>query len=58
MKIMHERAARIGAQVAVVSAPAQGTAVTLTLPAHPVSGSSVGLAGLNLDVLAESKTFI
>ena len=57
MKIMHERAARIGAQVAVVSVPALGTTVTLTLPAHPVSGSGVALAGLNLEFLADSKTF-
>ncbi|MDE2418021.1 MAG: type IV pili methyl-accepting chemotaxis transducer N-terminal domain-containing protein [Burkholderiales bacterium] len=52
MKIMHERAARIGAQVDVVSAPEQGTTVTLTLPVHPVSGSSVGTAGLNLESLS------
>jgi two-component system nitrate/nitrite sensor histidine kinase NarX len=57
MKIMHERAARIGAQVDVESSPAQGTTVTLTLPVHPVSGSGVGLAGLNLEFLTESKTF-
>jgi two-component system nitrate/nitrite sensor histidine kinase NarX len=57
MKIMHERAARIGAQVDVESSPAQGTTVTLTLPLHPVTGSGVGLAGLNLEFLTESKTF-
>ena len=57
MKIMHERAARIGADVTVASAPGQGTTVTLTLPAHPVSGTGVGTLGLNpamLEALAES----
>lgn len=58
MKIMQERSARIGAQVSVVSVPALGTTLTLTLPAHPVTGSGVGLAGLNLEILADSKTFI
>jgi two-component system nitrate/nitrite sensor histidine kinase NarX len=37
LKIMQERAARIGAQVAVTSAPGAGTTVTLTLPEHPVT---------------------
>ncbi|MDP2095330.1 MAG: ATP-binding protein, partial [Hydrogenophaga sp.] len=46
MKIMRERAERIGAQVDVVSAPASGTAVTLTLPPYPVSASSLGTVGL------------
>jgi two-component system, NarL family, nitrate/nitrite sensor histidine kinase NarX len=47
MKIMRERAARIGAEVAVHSAPGQGTMVTLSLPAHPVAGGgSVALAGV------------
>lgn len=40
MKIMRERAARIGAEVAVHSAPGQGTLVTLSLPAHPVAGAA------------------
>jgi len=39
MKIMSERAGRIGADVTVVSAPDQGTTVSLTLPLHPVTGS-------------------
>lgn len=39
MKIMRERAARIGASVALKSSAAQGTVVTLTLPAHPVAGN-------------------
>ena len=51
MKIMHERAARIGAKVSVLSVAGQGTTVTLTLPAHPVSGTGVGTAGLNLEEL-------
>lgn len=38
MKIMSERAGRIGAGVTVVSGPGQGTTVTLTLPHHPVTG--------------------
>jgi two-component system nitrate/nitrite sensor histidine kinase NarX len=36
MKIMRERASRIGAQVEVVSASGKGCVVTLTLPSHPV----------------------
>ncbi|MEO7108728.1 MAG: histidine kinase, partial [Rhodoferax sp.] len=38
MKIMRERASRIGAQVEVVSASGKGCVVTLTLPSHPVMG--------------------
>ena len=41
MNIMRERAARIGAEVRVVSAEGQGTTVTLTLPPHPVMGNGV-----------------
>ncbi len=37
LKIMHERAARIGAEVVVTSSPGQGTTVSLTLPPHPVA---------------------
>lgn len=36
MKIMRERADRIGAQVQVVSQKGQGSTVTLILPSHPV----------------------
>jgi len=36
MKIMRERAERIGAQVAVASQLGQGSSITLTLPPHPV----------------------
>ena len=37
MKIMRERAERIGAEVSIHSVPGDGTTVTLTLPEHPVS---------------------
>lgn len=42
LKIMRERAARIGAQVEVNSEPSAGTRVLLTLPLHPVSSSGQG----------------
>lgn len=48
MKIMRERAQRIGAQVKVMSTPANGTAVTLTLPPYPVTANGVGTLGLDL----------
>jgi two-component system, NarL family, nitrate/nitrite sensor histidine kinase NarX len=38
LKIMQERAARIGATVAFQSGPKGGTTVTLVLPPHPVTG--------------------
>jgi two-component system nitrate/nitrite sensor histidine kinase NarX len=44
MKIMRERAERIGGIVTLVSAPQQGTTVTLELPPHPVAGIPTGLA--------------
>ena len=44
LKIMRERAERIGAHVSIASSAAQGTAVTLTLPPHPVAGSPPGPA--------------
>jgi len=47
MKIMQERASRIGATVRVHSELGQGTTVQLTLPAHPVSNASSG--GMTLD---------
>ncbi|MDO8906192.1 type IV pili methyl-accepting chemotaxis transducer N-terminal domain-containing protein [Hydrogenophaga sp.] len=52
MKIMRERAERIGAHVKVVSAPGQGTAVTLTLPPYPVTANGVGTVGLDLPAAA------
>lgn len=54
MKIMHERADRIGAEVAVVSGPGQGTVVTLTLPPHPVTGGGLATTGLDLAPLVDS----
>ena len=41
IKIMRERAERIGASVSLVSTPGQGSAVTLSLPVHPVAGLGV-----------------
>ncbi len=41
MKIMQERAQRIGARVSVQSLAGQGTAITLALPAHPVTAATV-----------------
>jgi len=43
LKIMQERASRIGAVVHVQSEPGQGTTVRLTLPAHPVSGATTAI---------------
>jgi len=37
LKIMRERAARIGAEVVISSGRGEGTTVTLTLPPHPVA---------------------
>jgi two-component system nitrate/nitrite sensor histidine kinase NarX len=54
MKIMRERAERIGASVELVSSPGQGTTVTLTLPPYPVSGHGIGTLGLNLQELSET----
>jgi two-component system, NarL family, nitrate/nitrite sensor histidine kinase NarX len=47
MKIMQERAHRIGASVQVQANPEQGTTVVLVLPAHPVSGSNQGTMQLD-----------
>jgi two-component system, NarL family, nitrate/nitrite sensor histidine kinase NarX len=48
LKIMRERAARIGAAVSVSSGPGTGTSVVLTLPEHP-AGSAGGLAHPDAD---------
>jgi len=40
LKIMRERAARIGAQVDVSSQAGEGSVVTLTLPSHPVMAAA------------------
>ncbi len=50
-KIMQERAARIGATVTISSSAALGTVVTLSVPAHPVSGAGLGTVGLDLSTL-------
>jgi two-component system, NarL family, nitrate/nitrite sensor histidine kinase NarX len=54
MKIMRERAERIGASVDLVSSPGQGTTVSLTLPPYPVSVSGIGTLGLNLQEITET----
>ena len=58
MKIMRERAERIGASIALKSSAAQGTSVTLTLPPHPVAGNPVDTAGpkLNFQPRATAQT--
>ena len=56
MKIMRERAERIGARVDVVSAPGQGTAMTLTLPPYPVAASSAATVGLDLPDTPQRST--
>lgn len=48
MKIMRERAERIGASVELASRLGEGTTVTLTLPPYPVSTQGLGTLGLNL----------
>jgi two-component system nitrate/nitrite sensor histidine kinase NarX len=52
MKIMEERAHRIGATVNVESESGLGTTVVLTLPAHPVSGMNAGNMTLDATELA------
>jgi two-component system nitrate/nitrite sensor histidine kinase NarX len=44
MKIMQERASRIGARVEVQSEPGTGTKVQLSMPAYPFSESSQTIA--------------
>jgi two-component system nitrate/nitrite sensor histidine kinase NarX len=52
LKIMQERANRIGATVQVRSATGQGTTVVLELPAHPVSSVTLGTLNLDAKLLA------
>ena len=52
LKIMQERASRIGASVQVQSELGKGTTVQLSLPAHPVSGASLGSMTLGAEELA------
>jgi len=47
LKIMQERASRIGAIVQVQSGPGQGTTVLLRLPAHPVAAPAATAAALD-----------
>ena len=57
MKIMRERAERIGASVRLVSGPQQGTVVTLELPPHPVAGMAPGVVqAADLSPLASQAT--
>lgn len=56
MKIMQERAARIGADVGIASEVGTGTVVTLILPAHPISAPSVATVGLADTLLAGTTT--
>lgn len=46
LKIMQERAARIGATVAFESGPGRGSTVILTLPAHPVTSAPMSAVRL------------
>jgi two-component system, NarL family, nitrate/nitrite sensor histidine kinase NarX len=43
LKIMRERAERIGANVCIDSSPGQGACMTLTLPTHPVAVNMLGV---------------
>jgi two-component system nitrate/nitrite sensor histidine kinase NarX len=56
IKIMRERAERIGATVALTSEPGHGTAVTLILPPHPVTGGAASPVGLTLPEVAALGT--
>jgi two-component system nitrate/nitrite sensor histidine kinase NarX len=58
MKIMLERASRIGASIQVHSDAGQGTSVQLSLPAHPVSGASAGGMALDAQALADFLTVL
>lgn len=52
MKIMHERASGIGAEVSVVSEAGQGTTTTLTLPTHPATRGGTASANPEHPALA------
>lgn len=54
LNIMRERAGRIGAELDLVSAAGQGTAVTLTLPSHPEVGGSLP-ANVPMPVLRQEQ---
>jgi two-component system nitrate/nitrite sensor histidine kinase NarX len=55
MKIMQERAHRIGATVQVQSESGKGTTMALTLPVHPVSGVNLGQLSLDAGVLSDME---
>lgn len=46
LKIMRERAERIGGHVKLLAIPGQGTTLTLTLPPHPVADNAPSAASL------------
>jgi two-component system nitrate/nitrite sensor histidine kinase NarX len=52
MKIMHERASGIGAEVSVLSEAGQGTTTTLTLPTHPATRGGTASASPDHPALA------
>lgn len=52
MKIMHERASGIGAEVSVLSEAGQGTLTTLTLPTHPAARGGTASASPDHPALA------
>lgn len=52
MKIMHERASGIGAEVSVLSGAGQGTTTTLTLPTHPATRGGAASASPDHQALA------
>ena len=54
LRIMRERAQRIGATVALVSEPGQGTVVTLILPPNPVSDPTLRPDHIDLSPLTET----
>jgi two-component system nitrate/nitrite sensor histidine kinase NarX len=56
LKIMRERAERIGARIALASSSTQGTAVVLTLPPHPVASSLVATESLTLNSSQDSTS--
>jgi len=55
MKIMQERAQRIGASVQVRSELGKGTRMQLSLPSNPVSGANAGGLTLLADELAAMR---
>ena len=56
MKIMRERAERIGARIGLTSSSEQGTAVVLTLPHHPVASNPAASQQLHAPTDATSQS--